>query len=126
MLKTIAPFLTLCICLLGQTTPHSITLSWADAINPSTVTYAVYRAEAACPTTSTPVPAGFNAITTSWAPKNLTDVNVPSGPICYALIAHVPNQIDSDPIYWGTVVPAPPVPNPTKTAQPTNFTGILQ
>lgn len=89
----------------GQTT-HSVTLTWADSLNPATVTtYNVKRATGLC--TGTPV---FTTIATAVTAKTYTDSTVTPGNYCYEVTATV-GGVESSPS--NTANPAVPAFAPT-------------
>lgn len=72
-------------------TPHSVTLTWSDTLNPSSTTYNIYRAVGLC--TGTPT---FSIIATAVPTKTYTDTAVTSGDYCYEVTAAF-NGVESAP-----------------------------
>lgn len=65
-------------------TPHTVTLNWLDAANPSGATYNVYRATGLC--SGTPV---FSKLATAVAVKTFVDSTVTPGNYCYVTTASI-------------------------------------
>ncbi len=93
-------------------TAHSVTLTWADTLNPSGTTYNVYRAPTACAGTPS-----FTRIASGLNLKTYTDLTVVPGSYCFQVSA-VSSSIESGPSNAATAaVPASP---------PTNLTVVVQ
>jgi len=71
--------------------PHSVTLTWSDALNPPSTTYNIYRAGGLC----SGAPA-FSRIATAIAAKTYIDTAVTSGDYCYEVSAAF-NGVESAP-----------------------------
>jgi len=72
----------------AQTT-HSVTLTWADTLNPTGTTYSVYRATGLC--SGTPV---FSKLATAVTVLTYKDTTVTPGNYCYTVTATV-NGVES-------------------------------
>jgi hypothetical protein len=73
---------------------HSVTMTWADSLNPAGTTYNVYRAAGACPaappTVTPPTTEGFALLVAGLTTKTETDSTVAGGAIyCYLVTAVV-------------------------------------
>ena len=91
-------------------TPHSVTLTWDDTLNPSGTTYNIYRAVGLC----SGAPA-FSKIAAAIATKTYTDTSVTSGDYCYEVTATL-NGTESAPSNTALApVPFLPVPAPTSS-----------
>lgn len=67
---------------LAQAAPHSVTLTWTDALNPSGTNYSVYRANGLC--SGTPV---FSKLATAVSLLTYKDTTVSPGNYCYQVTA---------------------------------------
>lgn len=83
MTKTILAFLVFAASAFAQS--HSVTLNWADTLNPSGTTYNIYRLTGTCPVTPPTTTAGFAKINAaSITVKTYTDTTVAGGATyCY-------------------------------------------
>jgi hypothetical protein len=79
----------LAVSALAAQTTHSVTLTWADSLNPAGTTYSVYRATGLC--SGTPV---FSKIATGLTAKTFQDTTVVPGNYCFAVTA-VANGVES-------------------------------
>jgi len=70
---------------------HSVTLNWADTLNPAGTTYTVYRASGPCSGSST-----FSSLASGIAVKTYLDSGVAVGQYCYQVTA-TQNTVESDP-----------------------------
>lgn len=103
-MKTILIAFVFSVLGLAQTT-HTVTLTWADTLNPAGTTYSVYRAPGLC--SGTPV---FSKIATAVTAKTYADTTVQPGNYCYAVTATF-NSVES--AQSNTVQPAVPAFAPT-------------
>ncbi len=76
-MKYLFCFITLASAVFGQT-PRSVTLNWADTINPVATVYNVYRSTGACSVSSV-----FAKIASNLTAKTYTDTTVQPGIYCY-------------------------------------------
>jgi len=74
---------------MAQTTTHSVTLTWTDALNPAGTTYSVYRATGLCSGTPT-----FSRVATALTVKTFSDTTVTPGNYCFAVTATF-NSVES-------------------------------
>jgi hypothetical protein len=85
------------------TTPHYVTLTWSDPVNPPGTTYNLYRANGLC--SGSPA---YNKIQTGIAALTVDDHTVVIGNLCYYVTA-VSNNIESAPSNTAAaLVPAEP------------------
>ena len=75
----------------GQTTQHSVTLTWTDTLNPAGTTYSIYRATGLCSGAPT-----FSKLASAVSAKTYPDTTVTPGNYCYQATATV-NGMESAP-----------------------------
>ena len=76
-------FLLFALVAAAQTT-HSVTLTWADTLNPAGTTYSIYRATGLC--SGTPV---FSKVASAITVKTYQDTTVQPGNYCYTATATI-------------------------------------
>lgn len=92
------------LALQGQVTTRTVTLSWADTVNPAGTTYSVYRAPGLCSGTPT-----FAKIATGLTVKTYQDTPIAPGTYCYAATATLSGIESAQSTSVGaTVTPFPP------------------
>lgn len=85
----------------AQATNHSVTLKWADVVNPVGTTYNVYKSSGLC--SGSPV---FNKLATGVTTLTYTDTPVVPGNYCYQVTASL-NGMESVPSN-SVLAPVPP------------------
>jgi len=87
--------------------PHSVTLTWDDAINPpDLVTYTIYRSQGLCSGNIT-----FAKIATGIVPHTFVDTTVITGNYCFTVTAVVSGIESAQTTPLGAIVPASSVTN---------------
>lgn len=91
--------------LFAQSTTRTVTLTWADTVNPAGTTYSIYRAPGLCSGTPT-----FAKIATGLTQKTYADTAVAPGNYCYTATATL-NGIESPQSASAGAVVTPFAPN---------------
>jgi len=81
-MKRLFGLAVLAVVAFAQTTTHSVTLNWADSLNPAGTTYSVYRATGLCSGTPT-----WSKLATALTLKTYQDTTVVAGNYCYEVTA---------------------------------------
>lgn len=91
----------------GQTSGHSVVLTWTPAVQSGTITFNVYRIQGACPATFTLT--GLTPLVSGLSTNTTTDTTVSVGQYCYAVTA-VSGTLESGPSpdAAAAVTPFPP------------------